>query len=172
MLGLASTGVHSNGFSLVRRIVEASGAGWATPFAGGETLGTVLLTPTRIYVRSLLRLHRAGLLKAAAHITGGGLPGNLPRVLPPATRAVLQADAWTPPPIFAWLARAGGVATEEMLRVFNCGIGMTVITADPTRAREILEAEGETTFEIGRIEAAAAGCAPEVEVNFTGSWLA
>jgi phosphoribosylformylglycinamidine cyclo-ligase len=172
VLGLASTGVHSNGFSLVRRIVEASGANWATPFPGGDTLGGVLLTPTRIYVRSLLRLHRAGLLKAAAHITGGGLPGNLPRVLPPATRAVLQADAWTPPPIFAWLARAGGVATEEMLRVFNCGIGMTVITADPTRAREILEAEGETTFEIGRIEAAAAGCAPEVEVNFTGSWLA
>jgi phosphoribosylformylglycinamidine cyclo-ligase len=171
VLGLASTGVHSNGFSLVRRIVEASGASWAMPLPGGEQLGAVLLTPTRIYVRSLLRLHRAGLVKAAAHITGGGLPGNLPRVLPPATRAVLWADAWTPPPIFAWLARVGGVGPQEMLRVFNCGIGMAVVTADPEAARAILEAEGETVFEIGRIEAAAADSAPEVEVNFAGSWL-
>ena len=115
LLGFASTGVHSNGFSLVRRIVAAAGnAGWAdpAPFAPAQTLGAALLTPTRIYVRSLLALHRAGLLKAAAHITGGGLPGNLPRVLPEGDAATIDARAWPLPPVFAWLARTGGVGGD------------------------------------------------------------
>jgi phosphoribosylformylglycinamidine cyclo-ligase len=174
VLGLASSGVHSNGFSLVRRIVASTNAGWATPapFAAGGTLADALLAPTRIYVKPLLALHRAGLLKAAAHITGGGLPGNLPRVLPEGTRAVLDGGAWTMPPVFAWLARTGGVAAEEMLRVFNCGIGMAVVTADPDAARAILEAEGEQVFTIGRIEAGEPGAEPEVRIDLPPSFLA
>jgi phosphoribosylformylglycinamidine cyclo-ligase len=172
VLGLASSGVHSNGFSLVRRIVESTQAGWATPapFAEGATLGEALLVPTRIYVRSLLALHRAGLLKAAAHITGGGLPGNLPRVLPEGTRAVLDAAAWTLPAVFSWLARTGGVAAEEMLRVFNCGIGMALVTADPDAARAVLEAKGETVSVIGHIEATDRGTPPEVRIALPPGW--
>ena len=111
IIGLASSGVHSNAFSLVRRVVEASGLPWSAPapFDPDQSLGQALMTPTRIYVPALLRLHRAGLLKAAAHITGGGLPGNLPRVLPEDTEAVLE-PFWSVPPVFAWLARTGGVA--------------------------------------------------------------
>ena len=154
LLGLASSGVHSNGYSLVRRIVAASGLGWdaPSPVAAGESLAASLLAPTRIYVKSLLDLHQAGLLKAAAHITGGGLPGNLPRVLPAGTVGVID-QSWTVPPIFAWLARTGGVAGGEMLRVFNCGIGMVVVTAEPDAAEARLRANGETVFRIGRIEA-------------------
>ncbi len=174
VLGLASSGVHSNGFSLVRRIVDATDAGWATPapFAEGVTLGDALLAPTRIYVRSLLALHRAGLMKAAAHVTGGGLPGNLPRVLPAGTRAVLDAATWPLPPVFGWLARTGAVAPEEMLRVFNCGIGMAVVTAEPGAARAVLEAAGETVFAIGRIEAAAADAEPQTSIALPADWLA
>jgi phosphoribosylformylglycinamidine cyclo-ligase len=156
LLGLASTGVHSNGFSLVRRVVEASGLGLAdaSPFGGG-TLGQALLAPTRIYVKSLLALHKAGLLKAAAHITGGGLPGNLPRVLPAGVAAVVDATAWTVPPVFGWLARTGNVAPEEMLRVFNCGIGMVVVVAAEAaeQASTLLAASGETVFRMGGLEA-------------------
>ena len=172
VLGLASSGVHSNGFSLVRRIVESTQAGWETaaPFAEGVTLGEALLVPTRIYVRSLLALHRAGLLKAAAHITGGGLLGNLPRVLPEGTEAVLHAGSWPVPPVFAWLARTGGVAAEEMLRVFNCGIGMAVVTAQPEATRAVLEKAGETVFEIGRIEEANAGTPPHAGINIPLGW--
>jgi phosphoribosylformylglycinamidine cyclo-ligase len=155
ILGLGSSGVHSNGFSLVRRIVEASGLHWtdAAPFAPDRTLGQALMTPTRIYVRSMLALHRAGLLKAAAHITGGGLPGNLPRVLPDGTAAALTAS-WAVPPVFHWLARTGGVVAEEMLRVFNCGVGMAVVVSDAEAAIGVLEAEGETVNRIGTVEAA------------------
>ena len=156
LLGLASTGVHSNGFSLVRRVVEAAGLGLDAPSPfGGGTLGEALLAPTRIYVRSLLALHRAGLLKAAAHITGGGLPGNLPRVLPEGVAAAVDAGAWTVPPVFAWLARAGNVAPEEMLRVFNCGIGMVAVVAPGAvaEATRLLESAGETVFRIGALEA-------------------
>ena len=171
LLGLAASGVHSNGFSLVRRIVAATNAGWSTPAPwGGGTLAEALMAPTRIYVKSLLALHRAGLLKAAAHITGGGLPGNLPRVLPDDTTAVLDAAAWKLPPLFAWLARAGGVAAEEMLRVFNCGLGMVVVTADPAAARALLEAEGETVFDIGRIEPGAG--APGIRIDLPPGWAA
>ena len=170
VLGLASAGVHSNGFSLVRRIAEAAGLSWndAAPFAPGSTLGEALLAPTRIYVRSLLALHRAGLLRAAAHITGGGLPGNLPRVLPDGLTAVLDASLWTLPPVFYWLARAGGVAAAEMLKVFNCGIGMALVVSDAAAARRVLEAAGETVFDIGRI---ASGSGPaSVRIDLPDGW--
>jgi phosphoribosylformylglycinamidine cyclo-ligase len=152
ILGLASSGVHSNGFSLVRRIVAASGLDWAAeaPFAAGMTLAQALMTPTRIYVRSLLTLHRAELLKAAAHITGGGLPGNVPRVLPDGVVAEID-QPWPVPAVFHWLARTGGVTAEEMPRVFNCGVGMVVVTADPEVATRLLTEAGETVFPLGRI---------------------
>ena len=153
LLGLASSGVHSNGFSLVRRVLEARGLGLgdAAPFAPGQRLGEALLAPTRIYVKPLLALHRAGLLKAAAHITGGGLPGNLPRVLPKGVSALMDGGAWTVPPVFAFLAEAGNVTPEEMLRVFNCGIGMVcVVPADRAmEATAMLQAAGETVARIG-----------------------
>jgi phosphoribosylformylglycinamidine cyclo-ligase len=155
VLGLASDGVHSNGFSLVRRVVQASGLAWTddAPFAPGETLAAALMRPTRIYVRPLLALHRAGLLQAAAHVTGGGLAANLARVLPDGVRATLRAD-WPAPPVFGWLARIGGVAPGEMARVFNCGVGMALVARDGDAAAALLRQEGETVFVIGRIEAA------------------
>ena len=173
LLGLASSGVHSNGFSLVRRVVQAAGLPLTAPapFDPARSLGEALLTPTRIYVKPLLALHRAdggkGLLKAAAHITGGGLPGNLPRVLPAGVEAVLDAAAWPLPPVFAWLAGAGGVAAEEMLRVFNCGIGMVcvVAAAEAERAAALLAAEGETVFRIGHLAAAPGAATPGLRVE-------
>jgi phosphoribosylformylglycinamidine cyclo-ligase len=175
VLGLAGDGLHSNGFSLLRRVVAASGLGWdaPAPFTPGQTphptLGQALMTPTRIYVRSLLALHRAGLLKAAAHITGGGLPGNLPRVLPRDCDAALE-PCWTVPPVFGWLARTGGVAAGEMLRVFNCGIGMALVVgeADVAAATRLLEAEGEQVTRIGRIEAATGEAA--VRIALPAGW--
>jgi len=127
-----------------------------------------LLTPTRIYVRPLLALHRAGLLHAAAHITGGGLPGNLPRVLPDGLVAVLDAAAWTPPAVFRWLARAGGLRASEMLNVFNCGIGMALIVDDADRAAALMAAEGEAVFRIGRLEGAAGP--PAVKIEMPEGW--
>ena len=176
VLGLASDGLHSNGFSLVRRVVAASGLGWDVPAPLAQdqvprlTLGQALMTPTRIYVRSLLALHRAGLLKAAAHITGGGLPGNLPRVLPAGCIAALE-PCWTVPPVFGWLARTGGVAPREMLRVFNCGIGMALVVADgdADAAMRMLEAKGEQVTRIGTIEARAGE--PEVRIALPAGWL-
>jgi len=169
VLGLASDGLHSNGFSLVRRVVAASGLGWdaPAPFAPGETLGQTLMTPTRIYVRSLLALHRAGLLKAAAHITGGGLPGNLPRALPLGCVAALE-PSWTVPPVFGWLARTGDVAPDEMLRVFNCGIGMALVVGDAAAATRLLEAEGEQVMRIGTIEAGSGEAA--VRIALPAGW--
>ncbi len=173
VLGLASDGVHSNGFSLVRRIVAESGLRWddPAPFDATRRLGEALLAPTRLYVRPLLALHRAGLLRAAAHITGGGLPGNLPRVLPDGCIAVLDAARWPLPPVFAWLARAGGVAADEMLRVFNCGIGMALVVRDAAAATAALRSAGETVFPIGRIEAAPAGPAA-VRIDLPDDWPA
>jgi len=154
VLGLASSGVHANGYSLVRRLVGRAGYGWDAPaaFAPGQTLAEALLTPTRIYVDAVLALHRAGLLKAAAHITGGGLRGNLPRVLPAGTIARIEA-CWPVPAVFAWLAETGCVAPKEMLRVFNCGIGMVLVVEDPIEAERRLAGMGERVFRIGRIEA-------------------
>ena len=171
VLGLASSGLHSNGFSLVRQVVGGhAGLGDPAPFARSMTLGAALLEPTRIYVKSVLAVHRAGMLKAAAHITGGGLPGNLPRVLPRGTTAVLDAAAWTPPAVFAWLAKTGGIAPEEMLRVFNCGIGMALVVSDAPSARAILEERGEQVFTIGRIESAEGGSG--VRIDRPAGWPA
>ena len=161
LLGLASSGVHSNGYSLVRRIVELTGLGWddEAPFAKGTSLGEALLTPTRIYVKSLLAALRAPSgagIKALAHITGGGFIDNIPRVLPAGFGVDLDLAAINPPPVFGWLARTGGVAEGEMLRTFNCGIGMVVVV-EPEKAAEIaatLRAQGETVTEIGKIIAA------------------
>ena len=172
VLALPSSGVHSNGFSLVRRIVAASGVSWdaPAPFDRTRSLGAALLEPTRIYVRPVLALHRAGLLKAAAHITGGGLPGNLPRALPPGTRAVLDAGVWTPPPVFRWLAGVGDVSYAEMLRVFNCGVGMALVVSDAAAAIALLAEAGETAVAIGHIEAADGE--PRADIAVPDGWLA
>ncbi len=155
VLGLASSGLHANAFSLARRVVETSGLTWSSPapFDAGLSLGQALMVPTRIYVAALLALHRAGLLKAAAHITGGGLPGNLPRVLPDDTVAVLE-PYWTVPPVFGWLARTGAIAPAEMLRAFNCGIGMALVVTDADAAIALLRDQGERVARIGHIAAA------------------
>ncbi|WP_297443152.1 phosphoribosylformylglycinamidine cyclo-ligase [Acidocella sp.] len=152
ILGLPSSGVHSNGFSLVRRIFRDAGLGWDSEILGGQRAANVLLTPTRIYVRPVLALHKAGLLKGAAHITGGGLPGNLPRVLPKGCGAKLTAP-WAMPEIFGLLRELGNVAPEEMLRVFNCGVGMALIVSDKDAALAALREAGEAPFVLGEITA-------------------
>ena len=156
LLGLASSGVHSNGFSLVRRIVEKSGLSWSdkAPFAHGETLGEALLEPTRIYVKSILKAIRGTHgIKALAHITGGGFPDNIPRVLPKEFSAELDLDAIDVPPVFGWLAKTGNVAPDEMMRTFNCGIGMVIVVASGQAAQvaAVLQEAGETVTSIGRI---------------------
>ena len=160
VLGLASTGVHSNGFSLVRRIVHELGLGYAdpAPFAVSSpeaTLGEVLLTPTRIYVKSCLAAHAANLVHGLAHITGGGLIDNIPRVLPDGLGVVLDAKRWTAPPVFAWLSQQGNVAAAEMAHTFNCGIGMIVIVpaSQVNEARGIFEDGGEMVSDIGVVTA-------------------
>ena len=154
LLGLPSSGVHSNGFSLVRRIIDYAGLSLEAPapYESERTLGQSLMTPTELYVHPVLALARAGLLRAAAHITGGGLPGNLPRVLPEGCAAELDAP-WKMPPVFPWLARTGGVAAEEMLRVFNCGVGMVLVVraSNVDAATSLLAAEGIALLRLGRI---------------------
>jgi phosphoribosylformylglycinamidine cyclo-ligase len=142
LLGLASSGPHSNGYSLIRRILERG----TPPFDP--------LEPTRIYVKPVLKLLESVPVKGLAHITGGGIVGNLPRVLPPGTRAQVRKDAWPRPEPFAWLQKTGNVAEDEMWRVFNCGIGMVVVVSrdQAQAARLLLEREGERVFEIGAIE--------------------
>lgn len=154
LLGLASAGVHSNGYSLVRKLVEVSGLGWDAecPWAEG-TLGEALLTPTRLYVRPALEAVRAGGVHALAHITGGGLTENLPRVLPDALGAEINLDAWDLPGVFRWLAQTGGMESSEMLKTFNCGVGMILIVT-PDRAdaiRAVLTDAGETVFDMGEV---------------------
>jgi len=162
ILGLASSGVHSNGFSLVRRIIAERG--WkldeAFPSAAGKTLGDVLLEPTRIYVRSLLPLVQQGRAKGLAHITGGGLLENIPRVLPDNCHAIVDSDSWDLPAIFKELKAGARISGEEMARTFNCGIGMAVIVGEAGVASisQALEGAGETVFRIGRIEQGQRGC--------------
>jgi phosphoribosylformylglycinamidine cyclo-ligase len=160
VLGLAASGLHSNGFSLVRRVVSETRLEWSAPapFAPGKTAAEALMVPTRIYVQSLLALCRTartqpGLVKAMAHITGGGLVENVPRVIPDDVTVEIDAAAWTLPPVFAWLARAGRIAPSEMARVFNCGIGMVVVVgADQAAAAEkLLRDRGETVYRLGRV---------------------
>ncbi|MFO0986848.1 MAG: phosphoribosylformylglycinamidine cyclo-ligase [Alphaproteobacteria bacterium] len=176
ILGLGSSGVHSNGYSLVRRIVAQSGLPYAAkaPFDPAQTLGEALLTPTRLYVRSCLAAVKAGGVKAMAHITGGGLTENIPRVLPAGTVARIDAGAWPVPPVFGWLMKTGKVARDEMVRTFNCGVGMAMVV-DAPRAwalQHLLAAEGETVREIGQLVAAADRAAPaRVElVNWSRTW--
>lgn len=156
LLGLASSGVHANGFSLVRRIMAAEGLSVASPapFDPGQTLGDALLVPTRIYVSSLLPLIRAGQIKALAHITGGGLTENVPRVLPEGVEARIDASAWTLPPVFAWARDAARLPPQELVRTLNCGIGMVVVVdADVAAAvADALTAAGETVYRIGTLE--------------------
>jgi phosphoribosylformylglycinamidine cyclo-ligase len=160
LIGLPSSGVHSNGFSLVRRIVEHSGLAWdaPAPFAPGKTLAQALLEPTRIYVKALLEVLKGGDgINALCHITGGGFPDNIPRVLPDGLGVRLDLDAIPVPPVFGWLAGTGGVAEAEMLRTFNCGIGMVVVVAraDVDTVRRALEAAGEPAVVIGEVTAQA-----------------
>lgn len=152
VLGLASSGAHSNGYSLIRRILETAKPDMHADFHG-RPLADVLLAPTRIYVKPLLALMAALPVKGMAHITGGGLLDNVPRILPENRTAVLHRDAWTRPPLFDWLQRHGKVADDEMHRVFNCGIGMAVIVAaeHAAAAEAQLAASGETVFRIGEI---------------------
>ncbi|MDA7424342.1 phosphoribosylformylglycinamidine cyclo-ligase [Thalassococcus lentus] len=154
LLGLASNGVHSNGYSLVRKLVELSGLGWDAdcPWAEG-TLGAALLTPTRLYVKPVLEAMKAGGLHAAAHITGGGLTENLPRVLPEGLGAKVDLGAWELPAIFTWMQEVGGIDRSEMLKTFNCGIGM-VLSVEASQAealKTLLSGMGETVFDLGTI---------------------
>ena len=158
LLGLASSGAHSNGFSLIRKILEHSSLGLQDDF-NGRPLADVLLEPTRIYVKPILHLLHSVDIKGMAHITGGGLLENVPRMLSEGLRAVIERQSWSMPPLFSWLQEQGGVAEEEMQRVFNCGIGLTLVTAasDAQRAIDTLRKSGETVWRIGTIEQRAPG---------------
>jgi phosphoribosylformylglycinamidine cyclo-ligase len=168
VLGLSSSGAHSNGYSLVRKIIERAGlkpADFNADFHG-QSLADALMAPTRIYVKPLLKLIETLSVKGMAHITGGGLVENVPRVLPDGVTAVLDQKSWPLPPLFQWLQREGKVADTEMHRVFNCGIGMVVVVAaaDADRAVTVLSDAGETVHRIGRIEARQAGQAQTLVV--------
>ena len=168
VLGLASSGAHSNGYSLVRRVIERTWGAIDAPQMNddfqGRRFADVVLAPTRIYVRPVLGLVRSLPVKGIAHITGGGLLGNVPRVLRDGLQAVLHRDAWTMPPLFGWLQRHGGIDEAEMHRVFNCGIGMVIVVdaADAAAAAAMLAAAGETVYRIGEIVERPAGAAATV----------
>lgn len=161
LIGLASSGLHSNGFSLVRKVIERSGASLEAPFHAAfpealdetRSLGEVLLEPTRIYVKAVRSTMETIDVKGMAHITGGGLTENTHRMFPDGLRAELVATSWTLPPLFAWLATAGGIAQDEMLRTFNCGIGFVLVVAagDAEAAMETLRSLGERPLRIGRV---------------------
>jgi phosphoribosylformylglycinamidine cyclo-ligase len=169
LLGIASSGVHSNGFSLLRKVVEHAGLGWEAPapFDKTRSLGEAALTPTRIYVKSCLAaIRETKAVKALAHITGGGFPDNIPRVLPDGLSARIDLSQVPVLPIFKWLAQAGGIAEAEMLRTFNCGIGMIAVV-EPGAAEQVsavLTREGESVVKLGELQPAAAGT-PRVFYN-------
>jgi phosphoribosylformylglycinamidine cyclo-ligase len=173
ILGLASSGVHSNGFSLVRRL--AADKGWKLDrpalFDQDVLLIEALLAPTRIYVKSLLPLVRSGRIHALAHITGGGLLENIPRVLPDGLHARINADLWPQPRLMAFLQAQGNIEPEELARTFNCGVGMAVLVAeaDVKDVTERLEKAGENVFTIGRVEAGLKGC---TVTGSRGTWAA
>jgi phosphoribosylformylglycinamidine cyclo-ligase len=170
VLGLLSSGAHSNGYSLVRKIIDRAQPDLNAIFdsAGGQerTLADAIMAPTRIYVKPLLALMQALPVKGMAHITGGGLTENVPRVLPEAVKAVIEQAKWQRPKLFDWLQAEGQVAESEMHRVFNCGIGMAVVVAREhvAQALQLLNAAGEKALEIGRIEPRGAGEAQTVVV--------
>ncbi|MAY35604.1 MAG: phosphoribosylformylglycinamidine cyclo-ligase [Spongiibacteraceae bacterium] len=153
LIGISSSGPHSNGYSLIRKIIEVSGADLSQPF-GDSTLGETLLTPTRIYAKQVLRLIKEYPIKAMAHITGGGLLENVPRVLPKGTRATIDLNSWQRPEIFDWLQQQGNVETREMYRTFNCGIGFVLcVDASQTESvMDMLKQQGETAALIGEIQ--------------------
>lgn len=158
IIGLASTGPHSNGYSLVRKVVEKSGLAWGddAPFAKDRSLAQALMEPTRIYVRPVLPIMKAGLVKGAAHITGGGLIENPPRCIAEGLQAKFDWDAWPMPAVFLWLAETGGISDHEMRRTFNCGVGFILIVS-PENAEPVLAAllnAGEVAFVCGQLEAA------------------
>ncbi|MBL8484261.1 MAG: phosphoribosylformylglycinamidine cyclo-ligase, partial [Rhodocyclaceae bacterium] len=167
LLGLASSGAHSNGYSLIRKIIEREQPDLQADFHG-QPLAALLMAPTRIYVKALLDLLRGapGVVKGIAHITGGGLLENVPRILPQHLAARIERDAWPLPALFAWLQAAGQVADAEMHRVFNCGIGMVVVVAPEHAgaAASRLAAAGETVFRLGNVEPRAPGAAATVVV--------
>jgi phosphoribosylformylglycinamidine cyclo-ligase len=171
VLGLASSGVHSNGFSLVRKIADRAGMTWSAPapFDSGKTLGEAVLTPTRLYVKSCLAAIRETKgVKALAHITGGGFPDNIPRVFPDGIGARIELSKVPVLPVFKWLAAAGDVAQDEMLRTFNCGIGMIAVVApkDVDAVSAVLRREGDTVVTLGELFAAKAD---EPRVRFIGA---
>ena len=170
ILGLTASGIHSNGYSLVRKIVEQSGLGYdaPAPFNSSITLGEALLTPTRIYVKSVLAALKLGTIKGLAHITGGGLVENLPRVLPDGISAKIDLSSWDKPPIFEWLRSSADIKTIEMLRTFNSGIGMAIVVAKENAkpVKKCLEGMGETLFTIGTTHAMSSVSA----VTFEGNW--
>jgi len=153
VLGLASSGAHSNGYSLIRRIISANGVDLSAKFQG-RALGEVMLEPTRIYVKPVLKLIRNIAVKGLAHITGGGLVENVPRMLPAGLAARIERAAWRLPPLFEWLREQGGIEDAELYRVFNCGVGMAAVVAPANAAKAVkaLTAAGETAWRIGRIE--------------------
>lgn len=169
LLGLSSSGLHSNGFSLVRKILELQGLSWESPapFHQDVSVSEAFLEPTRIYVKPLLKaIRETGAVKAMAHITGGGFTENIPRVLPSGLGAEVNLDVIDLPDVFGWLQKAGGVEEAEMLRTFNCGIGMVVVVApdEAEAVSAILEGAGETVCRLGHIGESSSG-----EVSFTGS---
>ncbi|PCI37803.1 MAG: phosphoribosylformylglycinamidine cyclo-ligase [Rhodospirillaceae bacterium] len=196
ILGLASNGLHSNGFSLVRNVVSNAVIGGTAetkmeaavrdhivdrarlayeieaPFAPGQKLGEALLAPTRIYVKSCLKAIKAGGVQALSHITGGGILENIPRVLPDTLAAEVDAASWDMPPVFSWLQKEGNIQATEMARTFNCGIGMAVVVeADRAAAlKAIFESEGETVFEIGRVVPRPEGNEGVVLLNADKAW--
>ena len=173
ILGLASSGVHSNGFSLVRKIVEQSGLGWTEPcpFDQKKSMGEALMTPTRIYVKSALAAIKSGGVKALAHITGGGLVDNVPRVLPDGLQADIDGASWKLPAVFGWLAKTGGVPRDDLIRTFNCGIGMVVVVAPDGEARvtQVFKDNGEIVHRVGSIVKRADG-AEGCVVRNTDRW--
>ncbi|WP_294220318.1 phosphoribosylformylglycinamidine cyclo-ligase [uncultured Shimia sp.] len=168
LLGLASNGVHSNGYSLVRKLVEVSGLKWddACPWDESQTLGAALLAPTRLYVKQCLAAVRAEGVHALAHITGGGLTENLPRVLPEGLSGSIDLNSWDLPPVFQWLAKTGNMDEAELLKTFNCGVGMILsVEADQAEAlTALLKEQGETVYTLGTVQAGEG-------VSYTGSLL-
>jgi phosphoribosylformylglycinamidine cyclo-ligase len=158
LIGLASSGFHSNGYSLVRKVLKRANADLATSFDGG-TLGEALLAPTRIYVRPVRKLLETVDVKGMAHITGGGLTENTHRMFPDGTRAAIDPSTWPRPAVFEWVAENGGIAEDEMRRTFNCGIGFVLVVApaDAEAAMKMLAAEGESPFRIGVVESGETG---------------
>ncbi|MCT6881190.1 MAG: AIR synthase-related protein, partial [Snodgrassella alvi] len=153
VLGLASNGIHSNGYSLVRKIIERARPELDAPFADGQTLRQAIIAPTRLYVKPILAALKQFTIKGMAHITGGGISENVPRILPDNTVAAIDTQSWPLPKLFQWLQQAGQVDSQEMYRTFNCGIGMVLVVnaADAAAVQQFLQQQGETVYEIGVI---------------------